>query len=347
MSNDEVMTRLRATTARQRDAKIVWSLVICLLLAALTWSVFGQTLGHDFINYDDPVYIHTNPNVIKGFTLHGVVWVFRHGVASNWHPLTMLTHIFDCQFYGLKPRGHHFTNVVLHIAAAVLLFLVLTSLTEALWRSTFVAALFAIHPLRAESVAWISERKDVLSAVFFMLTLAAYLRYVRNPSLRSYVLLTFVFGLGLMSKPMLVTAPLVLLLLDHWPLVRNRKDDTETISPSVRSRAFKNGNWIRLTLEKIPLLFLSLVLSVITIIVQRDALNAAEAVPLWVRIYNAFVSCVVYVRQLFPPTELALPYPYPVGALSLWTGLFALTILLAVTAVAWVCRKERPYLLTG
>src|SRR6202022_1636854 len=203
---------------------------ICVFLALITWLVFGQTLRHDFVNYDDSDYVYANAEVTKGLTLHGIGWAFTHVHSYNWHPLTSMSHMLDCQLYGLKAGGNHFTNVLFHTLGVVLLFLVLREMTGGpssppdrtgdFWRSAFVAALFAIHPLHVESVAWVSERKDVLSGVFFILTLAAYVRYVRKPSLASYLLVALLFALGLMSKPMLVTVPFVLLLLDYWPLKR-------------------------------------------------------------------------------------------------------------------------------
>src|SRR2546421_8700655 len=193
---------------------------ICAVLVGITWLVFAQTIRHQFVTYDDPQYVYANPDVSAGVSLGRISWAFTHTIAGNWHPLTTISHMLDCQLYGLKPAGHHFTNVLFHTIAVVLLFLLLQQMTGRLWRSAFVAALFAIHPLHVESVAWISERKDVLSAVFFMLTLGAYARYVRAPSVRSYLLLLFLFVLGLMSKPMLVTVPFLLLLLDYWPLGR-------------------------------------------------------------------------------------------------------------------------------
>ena len=186
-----------------------------VFLAAITWLVFGQTLRHDFLNYDDNRYVYENPEVTSGLTLHGIVWAFTNRHANNWHPLTSISHMLDCQFFGLNAGGHHFVNVFLHTVAVILLFLVLRAMTGSIWRSAFVAAVFAVHPLRVESVAWISERKDVLSAVFFMLTLGAYVRYVRQPSLGHYVMMSILVALGLMSKPMLVTVPFVLLLVDY------------------------------------------------------------------------------------------------------------------------------------
>src|SRR5438876_4453098 len=198
----------------------------CVVLVAITWLVFGQTLRHDFVNFDDHVYVYENPSITRGLTSDGVIGAFVHSHARNWHPLTTISHMLDCQLYGLKAGGHHFTNVLLHSVAVVLLFFVLRQMTDgpsrtgSIWQSAFVASLFAIHPLHVESVAWVSERKDVLSAVFFMLTLGAYIRYVHAPSLTSYLLVLLLFALGLMSKPMLVTVPFLLLLLDYWPLGR-------------------------------------------------------------------------------------------------------------------------------
>jgi hypothetical protein len=191
-------------------------------LVAITWFVFGQTLRHDFVNFDDHVYVYQNPQITQGLTADGLIEAFTHTHARNWHPLTTISHMLDCQLYGLQAAWHHFTNVVLHTAAVLLLFLVLNQMTGAFWQSAFVASLFAIHPLHVESVAWVSERKDVLSAVFFMLTLGAYVRYVRQPSVGRYLIVALLFALGLMSKPMLVTLPFVLLLLDYWPLVTAR-----------------------------------------------------------------------------------------------------------------------------
>ena len=231
---------------------------VCVLLAALTWIVFGQTLGHQFVEYDDQNYVYENPEITAGITTRGIFDAFAHSHARNWHPLTTISHMLDCQLFGLNPAGHHLTNVLLHTAAVLLLFLALHAMTGAMWRSAFVAAVFAIHPLRAESVAWVAERKDVLSALFFMLTLGAYLRYARQPSIKWYLWVILVFTLGLMSKPMLVTLPLVLLLLDYWPLARFQ--DKVSARPDGRDVVGKNylGVPQSLILEKIPLLFLSL-----------------------------------------------------------------------------------------
>jgi hypothetical protein len=205
------------TVARNDRWKV---LAICVFLAAIVWAVFGQTRGYEFVNYDDGVYVYDNGHVCERLSWEGVAWAFNHSVNSNWHPLTLLSYMLDYQFYGLRAGGYHLTNVGLHGAAAILLFLVLRQMTAGLWRSAFVATLFAIHPLRVESVAWIAERKDVLSGVLFMLTIAAYVYYARRAwSPVRYGLAVPLFALGLMCKPMLVTLPCVLLLLDYWPNV--------------------------------------------------------------------------------------------------------------------------------
>ena len=196
--------------------------VVCLLLAAIVLIVFSQTLQHEFVNYDDGQYVYDNPRIVSGLSLDGIQWAFTHVHGGNWHPLTTISHMLDCQLFGLQPWEHHMTNVLLHLLAAVFLFLALRQLTGTLWPSAAVAAIFAIHPLRVESVAWISERKDVLSGVFFMLILWAYARYARSnrPSPGRYIVIVVLFALGLMCKPSLVTLPFVLLLLDYWPLQR-------------------------------------------------------------------------------------------------------------------------------
>jgi len=309
---------------------------VCVFLAVLTWIVFGQTLRHDFVNYDDPRYVYQNTRITNGLDLAGIAWAFTHIHAENWHPVTTISHMLDCQLYGLKAGGHHFTNVLLHTVAVVLLFLVLQQMTGAIWRSAFVAALFAIHPLHVESVAWVAERKDVLSGVFFMLTLLAYVHYARAPSIWRYVTVALTFALGLMSKPMLVTLPFVLLLLDYWPLKRIRTEE---------SRAGRQ--LLRLFAEKVPLMALSAVSSTATYLAQRGALGWTEQLPILARINNAFVTYVIYVRQMFWPAKLAVFYPHPENRLpQLEIGL-AVALLACITTTALVLRKVAPYLITG
>src|SRR5437870_3433541 len=215
-------SRSTARPSSQAQSELIKSGIVCIFLATIVWIVFGQTLRHDFVNYDDNEYVCENPRIVSGLSFDGIQWAFCHVHAGNWHPLTTISHMLDCQLYGLQPWGHHMTNVLLHILAAVFLFLALRELTKALWPSAFVAALFAIHPLRVSSVAWVAERKDVLSGVFFMLTLWAYARYVRSnrSSTGRYMTVLVLFALGLMCKPTLVTLPFVLVLLDYWPLHR-------------------------------------------------------------------------------------------------------------------------------
>src|SRR5947209_12537110 len=203
-------------TNRRHDRWITFA--VCLFLSGGIWLVFGQTLNHDFINFDDDRYVYLNPEISRGVTVDGLKGLFTHSHARLWHPLTQLNHMIDCQIYGLKPGAHHFTNVVLHNIATILLFLVLTGMTGRFWRCAFVAAIFAIHPLRVESVAWVAERKDVMSGLFFALTLGAYLRYAKTPAIGRYIMMSLSLIGGLMSKATFVTVPVVLLLLDYWPL---------------------------------------------------------------------------------------------------------------------------------
>src|SRR5213596_4063756 len=204
------------------------TIVVFLFLAAISLAVFGQTIRYDFVNFDDDLYVYNAPAIQAGLTRQGIALAFTSQHARNWHPLATISHMLDCQLYGLKAGGHHATNVILHTIAVLLLFRVLRQMTGAVWKSATVAALFAVHPLHVESVAWISERKDVLSAVFFLLMLNAYVRYARAPSITRYLLVAVLFTAGLMSKPMLVSAPIVLLLLDYWPLRRFERHSSTT-----------------------------------------------------------------------------------------------------------------------
>lgn len=319
-----------------------WPVVcVCVFLVALVWAVFGQTASFGFVNYDDNKYIYENPVVQHGLTWQGVRWAFHYSEIGHWHPLTWLTHMADCQFFGLWAGGHHLTNVALHAATTVLLFLVLRAMTGFLWRSAFVAAVFAIHPLRAESVAWISERKDVLSGLFFMLTLWAYARYAREFKVQGsrfkvlnlkfkvfYGLLLVFLVLGLLSKNMLVTMPFVLLILDWWPLQRLKS--TETFWSLVK--------------EKIPLLLLSVASCVATASVSE---KIETRIPFWERLGNAVVSVIIYMRQMVFPAGLANPYPFPHGGPAGWKVGVALVVLAAITGGAVAGRKKWPFVLVG
>ena len=319
--------------------------LVYLFLGAITWLIFGQTVRHDFVNFDDHVYIYDNPLVAGGLNINGIVSAFTHPHARNWHPLTTVSHMLDCQLYGLNAGGHHFTSVALHIIAVLLLFRVLQVTTGALWPSAFVAALFAIHPLHVESVAWVSERKDVLSAVLFMLTLAAYVRYAGAPSIGRYLIVLMIFALGLMSKPMLVTVPFVFLLLDYWPL--RRFDKVERFKPGSGITRSLNQRPSFLFLEKTPLLVLSGLSCLVTIWAQDQATGSLEQLPFTWRLSNALVSYIEYARQTFWPARLAVFYPYPNNPLSIWKVTLASAFLLTVSAIAIFLRKKRPYVLTG
>jgi protein O-mannosyl-transferase len=324
--------RVRGRRAKPR----VTDFLVCLGLVAVTWAVFGQTLTHDFVNFDDHVYVYENPLVVRGLSTEGIIDAFMHTHARNWHPLTTLSHMLDCQLYGLNASGHHLTNVILHTISVLLLFLVLKQMTDAFWQSAFVAALFAIHPLHVESVAWIAERKDVLSAVFFMLTLAAYARYARSPSALRYLLVALLFAFGLMSKPMLVTLPLVLLLLDYWPLGRIGGQKSE-----VRSRLR------RLITEKIPLFGLSALSCIATLLTQRQGPNAIDQLPFLWRLNNSFVSYVTYIWQMLWPTRLAMFYPHPNNRLPLVEATVAIALLVGISLLVIYMRRTKPYLVTG
>ena len=325
-----------AQLAPPRTNRFWLTMGISIALAGLTWLVFGQTLWHDFVNYDDPRYVYENTRITSGLSISGIAWAFTHIHSMNWHPLTTISHMLDCQLYGLNAGWHHFTNVLLHTLAAILLFLALQQMTGAVWRSALVAAVFAIHPLRVESVAWIAERKDVLSGVCFMLTLLAYVYYTRAPSLRRYLGVALVFVLGLMSKPMLVTLPLVLLVLDYWPLSRIGGHTSDT-----------GRQLLMPVLEKIPLIALSAVSSFVTLRAQTSAVGWTEQLPIATRINNATVSYVIYIWQMFWPARLAVFYPHPEHRLPIGQIISCLLLLICITAVAIALRKQRPYLITG
>ena len=307
------------------------TLGICFFLAALVWVVFGQTVHFEFVNFDDDVYVYKNPQVTGGLNLHGITWAFTHVHSSNWHPLTWLSHVLDCQIYGLNPRGHHLTNILLHTATVILLFLVLRQMTGFMWRCAFVAALFAIHPLRVESVAWIAERKDVLSGLFFMLTIGTYVAYVHHArSVFYYGLTVLMTALALMSKPMVVTLPFILLLLDYWPLKRFDQPD--------RKVTFRY-----LIIEKIPLLGLAGAVCVITALAQKEAMSSP---PFSLRLANALISYVTYLEQMISPLNLAVLYPFP-DHLALSRIAVAAVILLIISIAAVAMRHRQPWLLFG
>ncbi len=297
-------------------------LAVCLLLLVCTAAVYGQTIGHEFIQYDDHEYVYENTHVRRGLTWEGAGWAFTTLWAGNWHPLTWLSHMLDCELFGLRPGYHHLVNVLLHILNSMLLYLVLRRMTGAVWRSAAVAALFALHPLHVESVAWVSERKDVLSTLFFMLTLWAYAFYVARPSPVRIGPVVVALGLGLLAKPMLVTAPFVLLLLDFWPLGRFRPKEGEGLSLK------------RLLVEKIPLFALVAASSLATLVAQQrgGATAAIDAVPLGHRAANAAASYGTYVGKMLWPRNLAFFYPYR-DSVSTAEWLVPALLLVGVTAL--------------
>ena len=318
-----------------------WTLIgISIFLIALTWAVFGQTGNYQFVNYDDPLYVLDNAHVRAGLTWRGIAWAFTHVHSQNWHPLTTMSHMLDCQLFGVNPGAHHLVNVFFHSIAAVLLFILLAQITNSIWASAFVAAVFAIHPLRVESVAWIAERKDVLSGVFFMLTLLAYFRWTRKQTVGRYLAMSILFACGLMSKPMLITTPIILLLLDYWPLNRSQKSE-------VRSQKSSNPPWTKLVVEKVPLFVLSIGSCFATLWAQNFALGSTQFLPLQWRVTNALFSYFEYVRQMFWPVDLIPFYVHPENRLEIWRLLIAAISLIALTAIVIVRRKQNPYLLVG
>jgi len=310
-------------------------IAICIFLAVSTFAVYSQVQDHEFINYDDDKYVTNNEYVKAGFTRDSVGWALTTSYNSNWHPMTWLSHMLDAQLFGPNSKGHHLTNLLFHIANVLLLFLVLLRMTGALWQSGFVAALFALHPLNVESVAWVAERKNVLSTFFWLLTMWAYIRYAQKTNLKRYSLVILFFAMGLMSKPMLVTLPFVLLLLDYWPLRRLQSDRRTAIS--------------RLVYEKIPLLVLVAGSVVTTLTVQKmgGALGSLNAFPIQERVINALVSYWLYLQKMIWPGGLAIFYAHPENTLSVWKGLATAALLALVTTAAIRLARRAPYFAVG
>ncbi|HJT45767.1 MAG TPA: hypothetical protein VJ721_05785 [Chthoniobacterales bacterium] len=320
---------------------------VCIFLSLAIWLVFGQTLHHEFINFDDDRYVYQNPDIRRGLTVDGLKGILTHSHARLWHPLTTLTHMVDCQVYGLNPGGHHFTNVVLHNIASVLLFLVLTGMTGKVWRSAFVAAIFAIHPMRVESVAWVAERKDVMSGIFFALTLGAYLRYAKAPGISRYVLLSLMLIGGLMSKATFVTVPVVLLLLDFWPLRRWRGAGISQEEVASTSEPLSSSTFAGILVEKLPLVALALIASAVTVLVQTVTMASLDQLGLLPRLKNAVFSVVIYLRQIFWPVDLAIFYPHPHDQLNTGIVVASACLIVAITALAVLLCRKFPYIVVG
>ncbi len=306
--------------------------LIALFLVITTCAVYWQVGNHDFVAFDDDAYITKNPQVQAGLTSDSILWAFTAAHADNWHPLTWLSLMLDIELYGMNPGQMLMTNLFFHIANTLLLFLVLCLLTSAPLHSGFVAALFALHPLHVESVAWVSERKDVLSTFFWMLTMLSYIRYVEQPDIRRYLTMFLFFMLGLMSKPMLVTLPIVLLLLDYWPLNRWKEERGKR----------------KVTAEKLPLFALAAASGIVTFIVQQSggAVKSLEAYPFSVRIANATVSYISYIGKMIWPSDLAFFYPHP-GMLPAWQIAGACLLLVLITLLAIRMMKPYPWLAVG
>jgi len=309
-----------------------------------TLAVYWPLLNHDFVIYDDRDYVTENPHIQGGITKAGGIWALTTFHAGNWHPLTWLSHMLDYQLFGLKAGMHHLTSLLIHMANSILLFLVLRRMTGAIWQSGFVAALFALHPLHVESVAWVSERKDVLSAFFWMLTMWAYVRYTERPEFNRYLLVLILFTLGLMSKPMVVTLPFVLLLMDFWPLCRVKWGQV----CEENSAGFQKEQTFRLVWEKIPLFALVLLSCVMTFLSEQggNTVGSLDIYPLSMRVSNALVSYLIYIKKIFWPGDLAVLYPYP-GAIPWWQTLGAGALLVCLFVVALRASKRSPYLVVG
>jgi protein O-mannosyl-transferase len=333
------------------------SLLVCIVLCSITMIPYFQVKDYSFVNFDDPMYVAENPNVLSGLTLKSMFWSFTTGYAVNWHPLTWISHTIDCTLFGTNAGSHHLVSLFFHILNSVLLFLVLRALSGALWRSALVAALFALHPLHVESVVWISERKDVLSAFFYFLTIGCYIWYVMERSRGKYLLTGLCFILALMAKPMAVTLPFVLLLLDFWPL--NRITMKENIAIKPNGKKIKSSvvvpaynltltDFKKLAFEKTPLLLLSIISCVVTFMVQQKggAINSLEVVSFKARIFNAFIAYCLYVKKAILPVDLAVFYPF--GSLINWPGgILCLIVLSLITIIALKNTRKYPYVITG
>jgi tetratricopeptide (TPR) repeat protein len=334
------------------EVKKSFVLLIYFTLAVSTLLVFWQVRDFDFVNYDDNKYVSENPNVLNGLSSDDLYWAFTTDQASNWHPLTWFSLALDRQLFGPNPAGFHLTNLFFHIANTLLLFFVLKQMTNAIWQSAFVAALFAIHPMHVESVAWISERKDVLSTFFWMLAMLAYVRYVKKPGDARYLLVLFIFALGLMAKPMLVTFPFILLLLDYWPLNR-LMPQTAAVAGCQKHKSVPVANnpptLYRIVIEKIPFFTLAVFSSGITFFVQQNtgAMADIETLSLNNRIVNAFLSYAEYIGKMFWPSNLAVFYPLNAEGIPFWQTAACALLLLGISVFVVYLGRSQRYLPIG
>jgi protein O-mannosyl-transferase len=327
-----------------KDNNTGYLILLCIGLVAIILSSYMQAGNNQFLNFDDNDYVTSNPHAASGITRENIIWAFTSvdEVTGNWHPITWLSHMADVQFYGMNPHGHHLTNVVIHTISSLLLLLFLFRCTGSLWQSSFVAALFALHPLHVESVAWVSERKDVLSALFWLLTLLFYSEYVAKRKPSRYILSLFTFVLGLMAKPMLITLPIVMLLMDFWPLARYRHEGEEQ-----RQRQIP-GRITAFIKEKTPFFIFSLASSVVTIYAQNKggAIKSLDVIPIGLRTENALLAYIKYIVKMFWPRNLAVLYPLS-PSIPLWQATSSLFVLLLLSAAVVRARHRRPYLVAG
>jgi tetratricopeptide (TPR) repeat protein len=317
--------------------RIVLGLIVAVMVAYLPVRVC------DFVNFDDGGYVYNNEHVKTGLSWENLRWAWTSFECANWHPLTWMSHQLDCQLFDLKPRYHHFVNLFWHIANTVGLYLVLRRMTGEDWRPALVAALFGLHPLHVESVAWVAERKDVLSTFFFILALGAYARYAAWPSVGRYLVVATAFALGLLSKPMVVTLPCVLLLLDYWPLRRTPLSSAE----SSNAPHFASAGWVKLILEKVPLLALSAASCVVTMHAQVRAMRPGEHLSLGFRLGNAAVAYATYLRKMVWPVDLAILYWHPGRRLPISHAVIAAVVLAVLTLLAVALVRRRPAVLVG
>ncbi len=313
--------------------------ILCLLLVLATIALYGPVTRAPFLNYDDAIHVSDNPYVRAGLSWSTFVWAFKTSETADWHPMTWLSHALDCQLFGVNAEGPHTVNVLFHAANALLLFLILESATALVWRSFMVAALFALHPINVESVAWISERKDVLSMFFFLLALAAYGWYARRPGVGRYLAVTFAYAMALMSKAQVITFPFALLLLDYWPL-RRLAPPVEESESDVTVRPGQTLSFWKLVAEKAPWFVLSAASALITIKVEADATQSK--LPFWIHLGNAAISYVKYLEKAFWPVNLAVVYPHPGFAISVSGAVLSAVVVVLFTILAVIFRERRP-----
>jgi len=342
----------------QNRLNLIRNVSLTFLIFILPLTVYWQVKNFDFINYDDPTYVYKNAKIQQGLTVSNIKWSFTAIVSGNWHPITVLSHMADCQLYGLNPGNHHLTNVFLHLANTFLLFFILWKMTGREYESAFVAALFALHPLHVESVAWISERKDVLSTFFLLLTIWSYIKYIEEKTFYRYLIICLFFIMGLMAKPMLVTLPFVLLLLDLWPLERidfrssekslTLKRGTKTNSPFILNFYFLFRDNFLLVYEKIPLFALTISSCVITFLSQQSAgaIKSFNHFPFQVRFFNAVVSYTKYITKMIWPSNMAIFYPYT-EMFSVWQITISFILLFLISIIAVRLLKGHPYFIVG